>query len=1033
MTAVTWRALPEAVIDPTVKQVNDKMQYMQNQSDKFLNATQANLNTMANAVSFDETDDNLGDIGADIKPIPESPAIPMPEKAPSLGLDDSLDVPTTNYINAPELTVVPPMDYVLQPPIIPDLSHLIPKELLPPDPVSFENVVAPSAPAQIDIPLMSDTGVGEIAPSVPVELPQVNFEVTMPTLAGDIAEIRPEFVAMPELGDIGDKQLPQAPKPVEIKRENIDFTFDVSKLGGIDSSDFNIVEPNLRDFNDVNAPIIKGDYLLPDRPDIDFTVDRVDAPNIIFDELPQLEKIELPTFNFQPLDDFDKVAPDTSDVENALEKYQLAITNDVDNLIRNNQNTFEIQYAEETKVFKSQYNNIAKWVEGEEPAWSQVYKTIEDNLLARTQDREDRQTLKAIREVVDEWAARGFSSPQGALDKRTDAIREEGRLRISEANRTITTDSFNKQLEEVKFLIAKGLELEEVLYKRYIDKRDYELQVFKYRMEAYWNVCNAVTSLFTAQNEAFKVYFDVYRLKLEKQFKEIEVYREQINAQRAVLEVNGQTIQIYNAKLQAINTRVDVYKSQLQAVSQKHDVFKSQIELYRAELQGATEEINVDKMRLEMFQTQLDAEKTKFGINDLLLKNYTDRVQAYATRKEVDIKNQDANISVARIHLEKYQADLSREKTNIDFQLAEAQNSTTNFMRDVEMYKLNVEKDMNRIDYTVKVADILGRTNISNLDLAGRYADINSRIRLNNIDTQAKVIDTQSKISLANLDAQTRHMESEAKIKMNNLDADVKVKEANVRIKLSNAETIAKNAEIKVRIATTNAELESKHYELQSRTGVANMEAQSRVSIANAELQGRYAEINSRNLATSADVQMKYSDLQLRYGVANMESQFKQTELSSRINLANLDASIKTIEANSRIATSTADLKARFADMRSRTAIANIDMQTKYIDMVARTNMAQLDSQTRVAETNARLAMSRAELVMKKYEFNMTKGLERNKLAVEVAKSMGSINAQLAAGAMSAIHVSAGISASGTVSIGSSTSQGDTESHSYSY
>lgn len=1033
MAAITWKLNPEYVIDPAIEQVENKMEFLEQTASRFLSSTQQSLDEMSKSVQFDDIGDDLNSIDSNIANIEAPEPLEVSSEIPPSGLDDSLDVPETQFIAVPEAPMVPKMDFALQAPIIPDLSTLIPPELIAPAPITFDDVAVPNAPAQIEVPLLDDTGVGEISPVSGVQLPEVNFDVEMPTLAGDVPEIEPTFLNVPELESFVDSQMPQAPQAGQLQRNDVTLDFDVSKLTGIDVGDFNINEPTLRDFQDVTAPQISGEYQLPQRPDIDFQVDNVEAPIIVFDDLPPLLEIDLPTFDYQPLEDFDGEAPDINSVEDALNTYKTELSTAVEDLMNRADAGFEDQFKEETKVFKDQYNKLAKWVSGEEPAWHRAYQVIEETLRAKARDGEDRQTLKAVREVVDEWAARGFSQPQGALDKRVDTIREEGRFRTAEANRAITADTYNKQLEEVKYLIAKGLELEENLYKRYVDKRDYELQVFKYRMEAYWNVYNAVNALFTAQNEAFKVYFDVYRLKLEKQFKDIEVYRERINAQRALLEVNDQSIRVYNTKLQALNTRVDLYKSQLQAVVQKSEVFKSQIDLYRAELQGASEEINVDKLRLEMFQTQLDAEKTKFGVNELLLKNYTDRVNAYATRKEVEIKNQESNIAVARLHLEKYQADLTHEKAHIDYQLAEAQNATSNFMRNVEMYKLNVEKDMNRIDYTVKVADIMGRTNISNLELAGRYADINSRIRMGNLDTQTKIIDAKSKIALANLDAKTRHMEAEAKIKMDNLDAEVKVKEANSRIKLANADTVGKNADIKARVAISNADLLSKHYDMLSRTGVANMDAQSRVLIANADLQGRYAEINSRNLATSAETQMKYSDLQLRYGVANMDNQFKQTELASRITLSNLEAQIKSIEANTRIATSKADLKSRFADMRSRTNIANMEMRTKHIDMVARTQMAQLDSDTRVAETNARLAMARADLVMKKYEFSMTKGLERNKLAVEVAKAMGTINAQLAAGAMSAIHVSAGISASSSLSMSNSTSQSDSESHSYSY
>jgi hypothetical protein len=61
----------------------------------------------------------------------------------------------------------------------------------------------------------------------------------------------------------------------------------------------------------------------------------------------------------------------------------------------------------------------------------------------------------------------------------------------------------------------------------------------------------------------------------------------------------------------------------------------------------------------------------------------------------------------------------------------------------------------------------------------------------------------------------------------------------------------------------------------------------------------------------------------------------------------------------------------------------------------------------------------------------MARVIERMKLAQEALKSAGQFSAALAQGAMSAIHVSAGMSASG--SAGSSSSSAYSVSHNHQY
>lgn len=62
---------------------------------------------------------------------------------------------------------------------------------------------------------------------------------------------------------------------------------------------------------------------------------------------------------------------------------------------------------------------------------------------------------------------------------------------------------------------------------------------------------------------------------------------------------------------------------------------------------------------------------------------------------------------------------------------------------------------------------------------------------------------------------------------------------------------------------------------------------------------------------------------------------------------------------------------------------------------------------------NTRTNIAYAEMQLKEYESKMTKAIQEANIALESAKAMGQYTAQLAAGAMSAAHVSASISGSG--------------------
>ena len=95
--------------------------------------------------------------------------------------------------------------------------------------------------------------------------------------------------------------------------------------------------------------------------------------------------------------------------------------------------------------------------------------------------------------------------------------------------------------------------------------------------------------------------------------------------------------------------------------------------------------------------------------------------------------------------------------------------------------------------------------------------------------------------------------------------------------------------------------------------------------------------------------------------------------------------------------------------------VAGLETQSKWTDMQTRTNIAH------------------SEMQMKQYEALMKNAQTKAQIALEQAKSVGQFSAQLAAGAMSAGHISASISASGSASTSQSKSESTSTSHNYSY
>lgn len=171
-----------------------------------------------------------------------------------------------------------------------------------------------------------------------------------------------------------------------------------------------------------------------------------------------------------------------------------------------------------------------------------------------------------------------------------------------------------------------------------------------------------------------------------------------------------------------------------------------------------------------------------------------------------------------------------------------------------------------------------------------------------------------------------------------------------------------------------------------------------------------------RGYAATVQAIASKSDVKIKNGQLKIEAaRLKVAEFSANLDAkkAEMDAKLKQIQAN------TSAYSARVDGWRASSVAITADreMNLRYTDMVARTNLAFSQAQTAMYQASIQKATSEAQVVM------------------EGAKASGQYTAQLAAGALSALHVSASVSGSGGQTSGySETKSTSTDTnHNYNY
>lgn len=149
-------------------------------------------------------------------------------------------------------------------------------------------------------------------------------------------------------------------------------------------------------------------------------------------------------------------------------------------------------------------------------------------------------------------------------------------------------------------------------------------------------------------------------------------------------------------------------------------------------------------------------------------------------------------------------------------------------------------------------------------------------------------------------------------------------------------------------------------------------------------------------------------------------------------------AQIKMEAARTKVSKYTADLDAYRAELQAslgevQYATQAFTSQVEAWRAKAGTEVAYAEMQSRFADTNTRTNIAYAEMQMSEYTARMQNAVQQAQIALEAAKALGQYTAQLAAGAMSAAHVSASISGSGSASHSQSKSESTSTSHNYNY
>lgn len=514
---------------------------------------------------------------------------------------------------------------------------------------------------------------------------------------------RPQFIRT-DFGTIADVSIPPAPT--------------VGNLPSIDS-------PNIPDFNPsissitVPPPPVQGIITSPGQPP--------ESPNLKFPTLdpisypdePQLTEVSIPEFGGVDIPTFEPAFPTFDEP-----------------IINTNIDWQEPVYTRE--IIDDVIAKVRQMLDG----GLAIDPAVEQGIVDRARDREDRLVQQAVTQAIDEIAGRGFSQPPGVLIERIDNIREEGLIKKLGLNREVMIKIFDEELANMRLAVQQGIAAEQLLIQLFLAATERLFEVAKLNIQWQLEIYNIQVTLFNTRMREVEIRAQVYETQVRGALAEIEVFKALVDAELAKAEVNKSVVDAYVAQIEARKVFVDIYEAQVRAVAVQADVYATDIQAFKGKVEAYAAEIGAEKLKFDAYEAQVRGETAKATIIESEARAYAAQIEGIGSGVTAQVAALRGEVSKIEAEISAYVAELRGITAESGVQLQRIQAAVSGFSADTQKYSADagIIESENRV--TVAAWDAANRTSIA------YYEAQVSKFR-----TQVEALSRQAEVALGALRA----------------------------------------------------------------------------------------------------------------------------------------------------------------------------------------------------------------------------------------------------------------------------------------
>lgn len=299
--------------------------------------------------------------------------------------------------------------------------------------------------------------------------------------------------------------------------------------------------------------------------------------------------------------------------------------------------------------------------------------SVEQAFFDRARGRQDAIAIKAKQEVREEFAAKGWSIPPGAMAARLDEITQNAQNQSSNLNRDAYINAQNIAIENLRFSVQESIALEQVLITSDIQYQDMALRTQQLELDAAIKIFDAQVNLFNAREQAYAIDAQVYLDEIRGESLKLEQQRLALEQQRLIGELNAQDEALYEAQLRALEIKEQRYKTQLEAVNLIREQDRLNLDLYRGQLQGRETEVRAWTAEWDGYKAGIESLVAKGQFYTSLVNGYSANINAVTSQNNNLIQQKEMLVKMKELGIEGWKANLEYAQAQLTGEVARVQ------------------------------------------------------------------------------------------------------------------------------------------------------------------------------------------------------------------------------------------------------------------------------------------------------------------------------------------------------------------------